>query len=354
MPGDAPINVGIVGAGGIAALSHLPEIDKVEGLAVTRLCGRKESRLKLLCERHGVPRYGFDEDELIADPEVHAVLVATPHPLHAAAALKALRAGKHVFLQKPLCASLEEADALVEAARARPDLCVYCRPSLDADARTLRQAIAEGRIGKPSGAYCRYSHGGPEIYYAEVADAFNEPRQEDDLWFYDPSQASVGALFDMGIYAVAKLVAVFGRAKSVSARLSALHKPTALEDTAVLALEFADGLLATAETSWNDPARTAVLNAHGTQGKLLYDGSKADRAAEWVQPGSYEREWAAPTRDLLPLAEAPNQHRVWRDAIRSGRQPEFSNIDTARHLMRLLFAALESNASGNRVEIPAD
>ncbi len=53
------INVGILGAGGIAALSHLPEIADVEGMQVTHLCGRKERRLKHLCEQFSVPRYSL-------------------------------------------------------------------------------------------------------------------------------------------------------------------------------------------------------------------------------------------------------------------------------------------------------
>ncbi len=126
---------------------------------------------------------------------------------------------------------MEEADQLVAAAEARPELCVYCRPAFGAEVYEMRKQIAAGAIGRVSSAGARHSHGGPEVYYAEVADAFQEPRRKDDLWFFDPKQASVGALFDMGVYAVARLIAVLGRVVRVTARLTTVAKPTPLEDT---------------------------------------------------------------------------------------------------------------------------
>ena len=79
------INVGILGAGGIAALSHLPEIAAVDGMRVTHICGRRERRLRLLCERFDVPRFSTSWGNLLDDDELGAVIVALPHPLHAEA-----------------------------------------------------------------------------------------------------------------------------------------------------------------------------------------------------------------------------------------------------------------------------
>ena len=62
---DQPLNLGILGAGGIAALSHLPELAEVDGLRVTHMCGLEEDRLQLLCERFSVPRYSMTWEELL-------------------------------------------------------------------------------------------------------------------------------------------------------------------------------------------------------------------------------------------------------------------------------------------------
>ena len=341
------LNVGILGAGGIAALSHLPEIAAVEGMRVTHICGRRQRRLHTLCQRFDVPRYSTSWDELLDDSALDAVIVALPHPLHAEAGLAVLERGMHLFMQKPLCTSLDEADQLVAASEARPAQIVYCRPSFDAVVREMRRQLAAGVIGAVSGALARHSHGGPEVYYAEVSDSFNEPRAQDDLWFYDADTAGGGALIDMGVYAIANIVALLGKVETVTARMTTVAKPTAMEDCATLILEMANGALATAETSWCDPARSSYLRVHGTAGKLIQQGDDI----EWLRPGSYEREWAAPVVEALSPAPAPNQHEEWLRCIERGAQPDLSNLWTARHIMGIMLAAVESNASGRRVPV---
>lgn len=341
------INLGILGAGGIAALSHLPEIAHVEGMQVTHICGRTESRLKLLCERHNIARYSTNWNELLDDDTLDAVIIALPHPLHAEAGLAVLERGLHLFMQKPLCTTIAEADQLVQATEAHPDQIVYCRPSFDATVYEIRRQIQTGAIGTVSGALARHSHGGPEVYYAEVSDTFEEPRVEGNFWFYDADQAGGGALIDMGVYAIASLVAVLGRVVSVTARMTTIDKPTTLEDTATLILEFANGALGTAETGWSDPARTTILRVHGTTGKLLKDGAEID----WVKPGSTDREWAKPVTERLTPTPKVNQHAEWLACIEAGKQPDLSHIWAARHVTEIMLAAAKSNADGRRVAV---
>ncbi|MCY3834778.1 MAG: Gfo/Idh/MocA family oxidoreductase [Chloroflexi bacterium] len=341
------LNIGILGAGGIAALSHLPEIATIDGMRVTHICGRRESRLRLLCARFDVPRYSRTWAGLLNDDDLDAVIVALPHPLHAEAGMAVLERGLHLFIQKPLCTTLDEANLLAAASEARPRQVVYCRPSFDGAVCEMRRQLAAGAIGTVSGALARHSHGGPEIYYAEVADAFEEPRATQDLWFFDADTAGGGALIDMGVYSIANLVALLGKADHVSARLTTVAQPTALEDTATLILEFANGALATAETGWCDPARSSLLRVHGTAGKLVLNGD----AIDYIRPSSYEREWAAPLVDEIRPAPVVNQHEEWLRCIESGAQPEISNLWTARHITEIMLAAVKSNEEGGRVAI---
>ena len=344
------INVGILGAGGIAALSHLPEISEVEGMRVTHICGRTERRLRLLCERFDVPRLSTDWSGLLDDDELHAVIVALPHPLHAEAGLAVLERGLHLFMQKPLCTTVEEANRLVAASESRPRQVVYCRPSFDAAVYEIRRQLAAGAVGRVSGALARHSHGGPEIYYAEVTDSFNEVRVENDFWFFDADTAGGGALIDMGVYSIANLVALLGKVDYVTARMTTVAKPTAMEDTATLILEFANGALATAETGWCDPARSSFLRVHGTAGKLI----QSEESIEYIRPSSFEREWAAPLVDEIRPAPVVNQHEEWLRCIENGKQPEISNLWTARHITEIMLAAVSSNEEGRRVAIHSD
>ena len=203
------LRIGIVGAGGIASKLHLPEMATTEGADVVVLSGRRQSRLETLCRKFDVPRWTNSYEEVIADPEIDGVIVALPHPLHVKYGLMALDAGKHVHMQKPLSTSLDEAEQFVQAAentdRTVLALPFVARPHVHA----ARKMIGEGEIGTVSGAHARFSHGGPEVYYATIQQILEE-ETEDDLWFFDAQKADVGALFDMGVYAIAHLVTMLG------------------------------------------------------------------------------------------------------------------------------------------------
>ncbi len=343
------MNVGIIGAGGIAQKLHLPQIAKMGDLRVTHLSGRKETRLKSLAERFEVPHWTTDHHALLADGSLEGIIVALPHPQHVPVGLEVLAAGKHLLMQKPLCGDMGEAHEFVQAVE-QSDRTVLVLPHFAPEIYHTRALIGEGAIGKPSGAHCRTSHGGPEVYYAEVRDGFGE--SDPDLWFFDARRASVGALFDMGVYAVASLVAALGSVRAVSGMAGTLDKPTALEDTASLLLQFAGGAIATAETGWCDPARTWQFRVHGTRGKITIPGQDGASMTRW-EPGSYTREDIPPVPhpvDAQPASRG-NVHEHWLACIRTHRQPELSHAWAARHVTEILLAGLQSARTGGRIAL---
>ena len=343
------MNVGIIGAGGIANKLHLPQLAKLQGVSVTWISGRSERRLKILAERWGVPRWTHDHQEMLKDPELDGVIVALPHPLHVPAGIDALQAGKHLLMQKPLCDTLDDAERFVRAADAS-DRITLALPHFSPTVYAVRDAVAAGQIGKVSGVSGRSSHGGPEVYYAEVRDGFEE--QSDDLWFFDSKRASVGALFDMGVYACSQVVVCGGSVKRVFGRTATVDKPTELEDTATLLLEFESGALGTVETGWCDPARTNFLHVHGTRGKLTSPGHERNPLTRW-EPGSYTREDIPPVPSPVDVSGSGkgDAHEHWLACIANGTQPPLSNARTARHVTEILLAGLESAKTGQPIEI---
>ena len=343
------MNVGIIGAGGIANKLHLPQLAQLPEVKLTWLSGRSKNRLEILSERWGVPRWTHDHQEMLKDPDLDGVIVALPHPLHVPAGIDALQAGKHLLMQKPLCDTLEDAERFVKAVEGS-DRTVLALPHFAPTVYAAIEMAAQGEIGKISGVSGRSSHGGPEVYYAEVRDAFEE--QSDDLWFFDAKRASVGALFDMGVYACSQVVVCGGSVKRVFGRTATVDKPTELEDTATLLLEFESGALGTVETGWADPAQTRFLHVHGTRGKLVTPGHAGNALTRW-EPGSYTREDVPPVPhpiDVAPYGKG-DAHQHWLDCIGRGAQPPLSNAQTARHVTEVLLAGLESARSGKPVEI---
>lgn len=344
-----PVRFGVVGAGGITRIMHLPQIRELgDAATVSVIQGRSEKRLCRLCDEYAIPRWTTSADEVIGDPNVDAVIVATPHPLHVKPGIDAIKAGKHLFMQKPLCGDMAEANAFVEAA-AKTDKVVYVLPHVTPDLVAARHLIREGMIGKPSGAYARTSHGGPEVYYAQVRDAFKEP--EGKLWFFDAKEASVGALFDMGVYAVAGLVAVLGTVKKVTGITKTMDKPTPLEDTATLILEFASGIIATAETSWCDPVTMWEFRFHGTRGSLTAPAYGAG-LTRW-EPGSYVKEGVPSIPhpvDLKPH-DRGSATKYFVDLVNRNEQPDMSHAKAARHVTEIMLAGLESARVRQPIEV---
>ena len=346
------VTFGVIGAGGIANKLHLPQIHGMPNATVKRITGRSEARLRILADRWSIPHWSHDWNDVLNDPEIDAVIVALPHPMHVPAGLAVLAAGKHLLMQKPLCDQLDDAHRFVEAADAAFErgVVTLAMPHFAPAIYAARDQIAMGEIGRVSGASGRSSHGGPEVYYSEVRDAFEETGN--DLWFFDAAQASVGALFDMGVYATSQLIAVGGSVGRVFGRTSTFDKPTQLEDTATLLLEFTSGALGTMETGWCDPARTNFLHVHGTQGKLVAPGHAGNPLTKWT-PGSYTREDIPATPsvvDVAPFATS-NVHEHLIDCITAGHQPPVSNARFARHVTEVLLAGLKSAKSGLPVNV---
>jgi predicted dehydrogenase len=345
-----PLKFGIIGAGGIARLMHLPQLAALgDAVEVKVVQGRTASRLKRLCAEYRIPRWTHAMDEVLSDPDLDAIIVATPHPLHVKPGIAALEAGKHLLVQKPLCGDLAEADAFVAAAE-RTDRIVFVLPHAEPALVACRRLIRAGAIGAVSGGYARTSHGGPEVYYAQVREAFGEP--EGDLWFFDATKASVGALFDMGVYAVAGLVAVLGTVRRVTGLVRTVAKPTTLEDTATLLLEFESGVIATAETGWCDPVCTWRFEFRGTAGSLTAPGEGGANLTRW-EPGSYVQEGVPPIPHPVDVSsdDLGTAHAHFVACVRTRTPPPFSHARAARHVTEVLLAGLESARTGRPVEV---
>ncbi len=344
------LRVGIIGAGGIAAKLHLPEMQTIADADVVVLAGRRQSRLEVLCRKFDVPNWTQNFDSVIDDPQVDAVIIALPHPLHVEWGLKAIATGKHVYMQKPLSTSMDEADRFVAAAE-NSDRTVLALPFVSRPhVLATRKLIADGALGQVSAAHARHSHGGPEVYYAGI-QAILEEEPADELWFFDADKADVGALFDMGVYAISNLVATVGAVKAVTARCTTVAKPTRLDDTAAVLLDFENGALGTAETGWCDAARTGEFSIHGTDGKVEFPGQ--DGLLSYFRPSSKVDEDAPQIHESVAVCSFPveNSHQHWVRCIRDRIAPPLSNASMARHITEIMLSALESSREGRTVEI---
>ncbi|MEZ4498656.1 MAG: Gfo/Idh/MocA family oxidoreductase [Thermomicrobiales bacterium] len=109
------IRVGVIGTG-FGASVHLPALQKIPFVEVAGICSRKPERVLMIAAQHGIRKTSTDYREFVRDPDIDAIVVASPPNLHHAMAIAAIEAGKHVLCEKPLSRTLAESRDLVRLA----------------------------------------------------------------------------------------------------------------------------------------------------------------------------------------------------------------------------------------------
>lgn len=144
------LRIGLVGPGSIADRRLAPAVRQLAGAELWSVCSRDPERAAAFAARHGARGPVFTElDDMLADPRLDAVVIATPDRLHAPQAIAAARAGKHVFLEKPMATAVDEADALVRTCRAAGvRLAVGYHLRFHAGLRALRERVVAGELGR--------------------------------------------------------------------------------------------------------------------------------------------------------------------------------------------------------------
>jgi predicted dehydrogenase len=207
------MRVGVIGCGNVSEpyLRNLTVSPELEVVACSDLLmERAEAR----AARFGIPA-ARTPAELLADPEIDLVVNLTVPAAHFDVTLAALRAGKHVWSEKPLATDRTRADALLRAASER-GLQVGCAPDtiLGAGLQTSRRLVDEGAIGRPLAGAAFFLTEGPETWHP------------DPVFFYQPG---AGPLFDVGVYYVSALVNLLGPVASVTAYGRVLYPERVIE-----------------------------------------------------------------------------------------------------------------------------
>ena len=224
------IKIAIVGTGIIAGL-HLDAISKLENCTLAALCDLNESKLNELCEKYGVP--GFTDYKKMPDAvDFDAVILNLPHGLHKEATVFFLDKGKHVLVEKPMANTVEECDAMLEAAeRNSKKLAIghiqrFFRPN-----KVVKDIVDSGELGK----LCMYSEQRSINYFLD-----NRP-----AWFTSKKMAGGGIVMNYGAHAFDKLFYITGkRPTEVYASTANLINDKDVEGHAQIFAKFDGGLSA--------------------------------------------------------------------------------------------------------------
>ena len=226
------IRIASIGYGDIARRRHFPELRNLgEKAQLVAVAGRDEPSLAECAREFNVPAWYADVDEMLTRDDIDAVLILTPPDSHGLFAMKAIEAGKHVLLEKPMVKSVAEATDLLQALKIQQQkkpITFLPLPHVDIpEHRVVARLIADGVIGEATSVECHRGHRGPTH-----AD-----------WFYRKELAGGGVLFDLGIYQVSAVVSLFGPARTVSALCNRRFDSRTMDDGTVVQPDVEDSAL---------------------------------------------------------------------------------------------------------------
>ena len=353
------MGIGVCGAR--IARNHIDGYRQIEGVDVLCIAGPDVDRCAEVAREFSIPRVVADYREMLAMPEIEAVSVCVPNKYHASIAIDALNAGKHVLCEKPLAINGQDAQRMVDAARANDRLLMVAfNNRFAASTRALKALIDEGRLGP--------------IYYAKAAWLRRNGIPGFGGWFTTKDIAGGGALIDIGVHVLdlalycmgyPEPVSVLGstyqefgpRGKNLNAGWSAtdlvLTNTFDVEDVAVGLVKFANGATLLVEASWaghqelEEDVSIHLFGRDGGARMVMPEFRKADSVRLFAEE-------AGQPVDIRPRFNMDDEYRRevrhFVDCIREGTET-IAPGEQGLRLMRIIDAIYESAASGREVQL---
>ncbi|MCP4189624.1 MAG: Gfo/Idh/MocA family oxidoreductase [Planctomycetaceae bacterium] len=304
------IRWGIIGCGDIAQKRVADAIGQQPGSQLLAACRRNQEKLSDFCQKHQIPKGYSEANELLSDPEIDAVYLATPVNLHCTHAVTAAKQGKHVLVEKPMAMSVAECEQMVEAARqARVNLGVAyyrrCYPSVS----RISQILQTGEIGRPFAVS------------AVVSNGFGRSADSNDGWRGDPRIGGGGALMDVGSHRIDLFVKLFGDACSVKSCLTRLDTTYEAENSISMICMFENGVQATLQSFFGPQPSLDQFRVVGFDGHIDIENLNQEQVRITTSEGT-RVESHAPAENLhLPLIDDFVQ------AIRDHRPPVCCGVE---------------------------
>ena len=341
------VQVGIIGSQFVSHI-HALALKRCAEAELFAVASPTPGHAQKFAQNHGLPHHFTDYKQLLAMPEISLVVVGVPNDLHCQVALDAAAAGKHVVMEKPLCLSLAEADAMLAACRRAKVKLMYAEELCFAPKYVrLKQLLDSGALGEPTLIKQSEKHDGPHAPH-----------------FWDVQRAGGGVTMDMGCHAIEFFRWMLGRPalKSVYAQMGTyVHRDkTAGDDNALIILEFANGVVCLAEESWTKKGgmddRAEVHGAKGVAYADLHHGNAIQTYSSAgydyaVEKGGSTLGWSFTVWEEEWNYGFPQEMAHFVDCVKHDKPPLVTGED-GRAVLQAVFAAYESARTGRKVQMP--
>lgn len=319
------LGVAVVGCGywGPKIIRNLAEMD---GAELVMVCDLSEERLQAVRDRCPSATFVTDYRQVLTNPAIDAVVVATPIRTHHRLAMAALLHGKHVLVEKPLTASVNEAEQLVDAAAiAGRILMVGHTFQYNPAVETLRDLVQSSELGR--------------IYYIDCARL--------NLGLF---QRDINVMWDLAPHDISILLHILGALPSAVSAQGAAHVLRGVDDLAHLSLRFPGDINADIRLSWLDPCKVRRITVVGNRKMAVFDDMVEDKVqvydrsvalrdvAEFGTPTFDYHDGDVVTPDVPVIEPLRAQIAHFLDCIRTGRRPA-SDGRAGLEVVRILEAA---------------
>jgi predicted dehydrogenase len=330
----------------------IPALSELKDSVVVAVMDVDKTATDEVAKQIGAKAY-YTEADLLADPEVQAVYIATPVFLHYNQVIQAAQAGKHIMVEKPLALTVAEGEEMIASAKKAGVLMTegYMMKfhSLNTAAKNM---VASGEIGKVVSARAQLT-----CWYPDMPGA----------WRQDPKLGGGGALIDMATHLYDLLQYTIGsRITEVVAFADTQTFKYPVDDSATTLLRFENGAHATAEAFWNvpDAAGQYRLELYGNKGSIQAEGtigqSPLGKMVAYLgdDAKAYDPQQAPSSLDVtvrqieatpvnMYAAEMDNLSR----AIENGTAPEMNSAEEGLRILKIAKAAYESSQVGRKISV---
>lgn len=294
------INWGIIGAGDVCEIKSGPAFNKIKGSKLVAVMRRTEHLVKDYAARHNVPKWYTDADELINDPEVNAVYIATRPDTHCAYALKVAAAGKPVYVEKPMARTYSECLLMIDACKRAgvPLFVAYYRRSLP-NFLKIKSLLEDGAIGEVRFVDVKVTK--------PVAPDIVAASRKANNWRIEPEISGGGYFFDLASHQFDMLDFLFGPVAQASGFSANQAGHYAAEDIVAGSFSFDSGVLGTGTWCFTTSpvSDTEFTTIVGSKGQIRFEFFSGDTSVTLSREGKSDEvfRFEMPENIQLPFIE---------------------------------------------------
>jgi predicted dehydrogenase len=313
---------------------------------IVAVSSKRQERAKKFASRWNLKKIYTDYEEMLQKADIDAVIINTPHYLHYTMSMDAIKAEKHVLVDKPIAINLDEADKMIkEAENKKLKLGVIFQSRFDPTFRKIKAAVEEGRFG-------RLILGEAIVKWHRTQEYYNK-----SPWRGCWATEGGGALINQAIHTIDLLLWIMGPPRYLWAQFDTFTHKIDVEDLAVATIRFENGALGVIQGSTSIyPGLPTRLEIYGVKGTTIVEGEKLKR---WSVIGEEERivkdvkdglkSWASP--ELVPAINHASLIKDFTQAILEKRQPYVNGHEGIKSL-EVIRAIYKSGKTQRRVDFP--